>query len=153
MEKLVHKLQKDHPELTFVAGQAVCWSPQNNHIFYSVENGEDGLLHEVGHALLGHHSYTSDVDLLSKEVDAWQEACVLATRYGITVDQEHAEDCLDTYRDWLHKRSTCPSCGTIGLQDAPKRYLCLNCHHTWHVSAARFCRPYRRSRALKNDRD
>jgi hypothetical protein len=151
MEKLVQRLKKDYPELTFVAGQSLCWSPEDNHIFYSIQDGEGGLLHEVGHALLKHRHYESDLDLLAKEVDAWQQAVALGEQYGVIVDREHAEDCLDTYRDWLHKRSQCPVCATNGAQTAPKRYVCLNCRHSWQVTAARFCRPYRRSKVAKND--
>ncbi len=149
MEKLLHKLQADFPQFTFVAGQAYCWSPQNNHIFYSLEQGASGLLHELGHALLGHGHYHSDIELLHKEVEAWERAFDLGTTYKVQIDHAHAEDCLDTYRDWLSKRSSCPSCDSSGLQDTPERYQCPNCLHSWHVTAARFCRPYRRSEAIQ----
>jgi len=147
MEKLVLRLQADYPHLTFVAGQPFCWSPEDNHIFYSVDSGAAGLLHEVGHALLKHGHYASDLELLTKELEAWQRAFELGAHYNIPVDREHAEDCLDTYRDWVHKRSLCPVCESSGLQTSPQRYQCLNCRHSWHVTAARFCRPYRRSSA------
>lgn len=145
MEKLVRRLKAAHPTLTFVAGESFCWSPQTNHIFYSAKNGEAGLLHEVGHALLGHRQYSSDLELLLKEVEAWDKAFELGGMYDITIDRDHAEDCIDTYREWLHKRSRCPSCISTGVQESPQSYRCLNCRQTWQVTAARFCRPYRRS--------
>jgi hypothetical protein len=149
MEKLIHRLRKDHPELTFSSSTSLCWSPNNKEISYPAAADDSafaGLLHEVGHARLGHAEYLKDMELLQKEVDAWQEALRLSETYGVTISRDHIEDCLDTYRDWVHKRSLCPSCHAAGLQQAETRYVCINCGHEWHVSASRFCRPYRRSK-------
>jgi hypothetical protein len=46
----------------------------------------------------------------------------------------------------VYKRSLCPACGLAGLQVAETRFRCINCIHTWIVTSARFCRPYRRSK-------
>jgi len=149
MEKFLHKVKQDHPGLRFNIGQSHCWSPERGQILYVKEDqshSAESLLHEVGHARLGHEGYVSDLELLQKEVEAWQEAEGLAGLYGLTLDDDHIQDCLDTYRDWLHKRSTCPQCLSTGIQDNDKRYLCLNCGHAWSVSVSRFCRPYRRSK-------
>jgi hypothetical protein len=149
MEKLIHKLRSDHPDLTFSSSSALCWSPSNNQISYPDKTDDSalaGLLHEVGHARLGHREYVNDLELLQKEVEAWQEALRLAETYGITISQDHIEDCLDTYRDWVYKRSLCPLCSMAGLQRAETQYFCINCSHTWRVTASRFCRPYRRSK-------
>ena len=152
MEKLIHKIKQDHPGLVFNSGRSHCWSPEKGQIFYAGEDNDhsiEGLLHELGHARLDHHGYVSDLELLQKEVEAWQEALCLAGLYGVDFDEDHMQDCLDTYRDWVHKRSICPICASTGLQEGEKRYSCLNCGHVWHVTASRFCRPYRRSKATK----
>lgn len=150
MEKLIKKLRADHPDLVFSPGQSHCWSPEQGQISYknSIEShGVEGLLHELGHARLQHQGYVSDMELLQKEVDAWQEALLMAELYGVSFDQEHMQDCLDTYRDWIYKRSICPTCLGTGLQKDARHYNCLNCGHIWGVTASRFCRPYRRSKA------
>ena len=152
MEKLVKQLRHDYPHFTFEVGEILCWSPAGDKIFYQdveSDNAISGLLHELAHARLNHQQFTSDLDLLKKEVDAWQEALQLATIYGLKLSAEHAEDCLDTYRDWLHKRSTCPSCHANGLQQDPSTYICFNCDHTWRVSNSRVARPYRLSQTGK----
>jgi hypothetical protein len=148
MDQLVNKLRQDYPSLSFAAGDLPCWSPGDSHVYYTPDttHGIAGLLHELAHALKGHSEYTNDIDLLKKEVEAWDEANHLAKTYDITLDQDHIQDCLDTYRDWLHKRSTCPSCHVNGLQTSIRRYSCLNCGQAWDVSESRFCRPYRRSK-------
>ena len=148
MERLILSLKKDYPSLTFVEGNFLCWSPGEKQIYYeatSDDRGTYGVLHEIGHARLEHSSYSSDMDLLHKEVLAWQEALLIATQYGIELDESHIQDCLDTYRDWLYKRSTCPNCKAKGVQRRMYMYICINCHNRWRVSNSRFCRPYRRS--------
>jgi len=152
MEALIQKLKVDFPELTFTSGPRASWSPANSTIYYPSEEAGHGswtLLHEVGHALLGHASYSSDVNLLQKESAAWQAALELAPKYGLLIANDHIQDCLDTYRDWLHKRSSCPVCGHHGLQATQSLYSCPNCQNTWKVSSARFCRPYRLKSAEK----
>jgi len=147
MEKLILRIEQDHPGLLFRPGRSHCWSPQHGQISYT--NGDthaiEGLLHELGHARLAHENYTSDVELLRKEVEAWEEALCLAELYSVSIDEEHIQDCLDTYRDWVYKRSVCPHCRSTGLQQAEQQYACLNCGYVWKVSSSRFCRPYRRS--------
>jgi len=150
MEELVLKLQRDHPGLLFKPGRSHCWSPENGRISYGrmEEHSIEGLLHELGHARMGHEGYVSDIELLQKEVEAWEEALQLARLYNVTFDMDHMEDCLDTYRDWLYKRSMCPNCLGTGLQKDHRHYYCLNCTQVWRVTASRFCRPYRRSKQL-----
>lgn len=146
MEELLSTLKQDYPGLVFTLGSTHCWSPEKGQIFYTIKEHRveiAGLLHELGHARLKHQSYGTDVDLLKKEVAAWQEASLLARHYGAAISKDHIEDCLDTYRDWLHKRSTCPACKASGVQVTPRRYHCVNCGERWTVSQARFCRPYR----------
>ncbi len=147
--ELLQQLKKDFPAISFKTGSKHFWSPHDKRITYILEDQESpeaiwALLHEVGHAVLEHDKYESDFELLRLEVAAWQNASELAGRYGLEIDEEHVQDCLDTYRDWLHRRSTCPGCGNHSLQKDPKTYECFNCHTVWKVSVSRFCRPYRR---------
>lgn len=150
MENLVGSLRRDFPAISFEPGKLPHWSPSEKRVTYS-ENGQNNqwtLLHELGHALCDHTDYRSDMDLLQKEIEAWDKAVSVSKEYGIIISREHIEDCLDTYRDWLHKRSTCPDCGTHGLQHSKALYYCPNCQTHWQVSSARFCRPYRLKKAL-----
>jgi len=147
MDDLVHKLKRDFPNLTFEPGTTFCWSPSLQHVLYiptaKPPRGAWSLLHELSHALLGHLDYQSDFELLKMEVAAWHKAEELATHYDLNINEDHIQKCLNTYRDWLHQRSTCPTCGNKCLQADPKHYRCFNCGATWKVSASRFCRPYR----------
>lgn len=149
MLKLLSRLKADFPNINFVEGESFYWSPKDRSVTYAqVSTLPDvstwSLLHEVSHGILEHQDYQSDFELVQLEVAAWQHARNLAKKYGIKIDPEHIQDCLDTYRDWLHRRSACPTCGTVSLQQDSKTYRCINCHETWHVSNSRFCRPYRR---------
>ncbi len=146
MEKVLDKLGSDFPELIFSPAKEFYWSPQDKTVYYAVSTQLSDswtLLHEASHGLLNHQTYTSDFELLRLEIAAWEKAKQLAKKYRIAIDTDHIEDCLDTYRDWLHKRSLCPTCGVKSLQKDERTYGCLNCDTIWHVSNNRFCRPYR----------
>ena len=153
MDKLIASLQNKFPGLKFTAGRQFSWSPESGEIFYRAgsKNQESlwSLLHETGHAALGHTSYRSDFELLQMELAAWQHASRLGQEHGIKIDEEHIQDCLETYREWLYKRSICPNCGTKCLQqDDSARYGCHNCGASWQVSSDRFARTYRRHASL-----
>ena len=101
-------------EIKLESAESFFWSPKLKKITYNqsiidTEVGIWSMLHEVAHASLNHISYTSDLGLLRLEVEAWNEAKKLARQLEIEIDDSHIQDCLDTYRDWLHRRSTCPS--------------------------------------------
>ena len=146
MGTLISRLQHDYPSLSFQKDTEARWSFADKTVFYTLNTGQEAtwtLLHELGHALLGHASYASDVELLQKEVAAWEKARELARRYAIRIEETYAENCLDTYRDWLHRRSACPECSLQGIQQSSALYDCFNCQTTWKVTEQRFCRPYR----------
>jgi hypothetical protein len=154
MDTLLKKLQRDYPDLLFTAGKEFCWSPKTREIIYRQESSVGrkqawSLLHEVGHALLDHTTYHSDLELLQLETAAWQKASEVGKKYGYEVDEQHVQDCLDTYRDWLHQRSACPTCNNRSLQQEDKQYQCFNCGTKWSVSQSRFCRPYRMVKKTK----
>jgi IrrE N-terminal-like domain len=152
MDELIKSLSGSYPDVRFSAGDVCRWSPKHGSITYIADDSPTnqwGILHELGHALLGHDSYRSDIELLQKEVAAWEKACQLARTYDLKIPEEHIQDCLDTYRDWLARRSACPLCGaqTASLQNSTNTYQCFNCHTTWTVSAAHpYHRVYRRSK-------
>ena len=154
MEALLSQLKELYPQLSFTAGKGFVWSPETSEIFYR-ENAKGvkarwSLLHETGHALLGHRTYQANYELIRLEVAAWGKAKELAAKLEIAIDEDHIQDCLDTYRDWLYKRSICPQCGTKSLQqDDYVHYRCFNCHTTWRVTPSRFCRAYRRSKNVQ----
>lgn len=149
MEAIIAKLQAEFPELRFVPGKQFYWSPETGEISYEAaaqgRRAVWSLLHETGHALLDHTSYQGDFELLKLEIAAWERAKELAADLGINISEDHIQNSLDTYRDWLYKRSICPSCGTKCLQRGDfTHYRCFNCHMVWKVSSSRFCRAYRR---------
>jgi hypothetical protein len=148
LPKLPATLQGLVKGIKLQSGESFSWSPKNKAVTYiasrlSEETGQWSLLHEIAHAHLGHQTFETDFELLQLELAAWEQAKVLAGTAGITIEANYIEDCLDTYRDWLHQRSTCPTCGNSGLQHSSREYRCYNCMSTWHVSQSRFCRPYR----------
>lgn len=146
---LINALQSHVPQVTFVADTNYYWSPQDNAVHYDERDDQVeaqwSLLHEAGHALMEHRKYYSDIELVQMELEAWEKAQMLASDLHITIDPDHIEDCLDSYRDWLYKRSLCPDCRLCGIQTTQSTYRCLFCHKQWSVSNDRFCRPYRRS--------
>lgn len=153
MQKLLADIKRRFPELRFTPGAQFYWSPETKEVFYKADNETEGasstwsLLHETGHALLEHQSYRADFELIRLEVAAWEKARELARELGVTIDENHIQDCLDTYRDWLYKRSICPTCTTKCLQQNDfAHYRCFNCHSVWRVTPSRFCRAYRSSK-------
>lgn len=145
---LLQKLKAEYPEIQFEEAEQFFWSPKTRSVKYKSLSDEDlpakwALLHEVSHGLLRHTDYSCDFELIKLEVLAWEYAERLAVKYSIPVDSEHVQDCLDTYRDWLHRRSACPQCGLGSIQYDSTHYMCHSCDHVWAVSKQRFCRPYR----------
>ena len=153
----VSEIISQNPTINFLAGSSFYWSPEKKLVTYS-ENSIDkpagiwALLHEISHAKLNHINYSSDVGLLKLEVEAWDKAKSLAIDLNMTIDEDHVQDCLDTYRDWLYRRSTCPNCNIVCIQNSPTSYRCHNCSTIWSVSASRFCRPYRLTKQIKEKR-
>ena len=138
VNKLVAKLQRDFPDFKFVDSDTAHWSPTEQTIFYS--NNLANLLHELGHAILNHKDFTQDIELLQIERDAWTKAREIAPNYDIEIDDETIETAMDAYRDWLHDRSLCPTCGQTGLQSVKNLdYYCVNCGQHWQANDARTC--------------
>lgn len=139
---LIDKLTTDFPQFIFQNAHASRWSARENTVYYSdatSTHGQHELLHELGHALLGHDSYTHDVELLSIERQAWDKAIELAPSYGLSIDDDTVEEQLDTYRNWLHARSRCPNCHVAGFQRKTLDYSCALCGVNWRANEAKQC--------------
>lgn len=141
MSSLVHKLKNDFPQFIYFETNQFAWTPSSNTLSYApkLANARPLILHELSHALLGHTEYEKDVQLLTIEAAAWEKAKELATSYRIDIPETVVQDHLDTYRDWMHARSTCPSCEATGYQTTRLQYSCPACTHTWRVNEARLC--------------
>ncbi|MBL8159929.1 hypothetical protein JNJ66_05690 [Candidatus Saccharibacteria bacterium] len=138
--ELAGRIRSAYGDITFVVDDDFFWSAGDEQLHYRpAETAEDiwCLLHEIGHARLKHADYTTDVELLGHEVDAWEWARKAAGRFGVALDDDFIQDQLDTYRFWLHARSRCPDCQQTGLQHPGGHYACLNCPATWHANDAR----------------
>ncbi len=137
---LIDRLQHDFPDFLFTPTNEFRWSFTQKTIFYDPLGETALLLHELAHALLGHADYTRDIQLIEMERDAWQYAKQkLFAIYGLEATDDEAENALDTYRDWLHARSTCPQCESTGVQIKESLYKCLACMTKWQVNDARIC--------------
>jgi hypothetical protein len=138
---LLPKLKKDYPQLLFTPSGHFSWSPGAHTVFYDeVDTSNTSLLlHELAHGLLDHHDYSKDIELVAMESQAWDKALELAPLYGIKITDDTVQDSLDTYREWLHARSTCPECEATGYQSGKNLYTCVACSHEWRVNEARLC--------------
>lgn len=137
---LVKTIKTDYPSITLRSAKSFLWIPQENTVEYDPSGDTAYLLHELGHALLHHDSYSHDIELLSIERAAWTYATShLADKYNVDISSELIEESLDTYREWMHARSTCPACHLNGIQSGPRLYRCVSCSATWSVNEARGC--------------
>jgi len=138
---LAAKLCVDFPRFQFVHDKEFRWSPVEKIVFFDQASDDSAsLLHELAHALLEHRDYTKDIQLIEMERDAWLYAREeLCPKYKVIVTDEEVQDALDTYRDWLHARSTCPECSATGIQAKMHTYRCIACGSRWRVNDARIC--------------
>lgn len=111
---------------TFRAPRTIILEPVEDYMG-AEEKYELSALHELGHALLEHRFYTTDPERLKMESAAWEKARELCLQYGVVYDTEYAEGELDTYREWLHRKSCCPGCGLTRYQTKDGRYHCPGC--------------------------
>lgn len=127
--------------VVFTEGDDFRWDHRSNTIFYT-SSGQDAtyyLLHEAGHAALRHQEYPDDMALIAMERAAWDEALELGAQHDTLIPDDIIEDALDSYRDWIHARATCPKCSAIGIQATHGVYRCIACHADWKVNEARSC--------------
>lgn len=145
MEKTnwLEALRATYPDISFIDSDEFRWSPDSSTVYAGPLDSDNGLyllLHETGHALAGHKTYTQDIHLLKLEREAWEIAKKkLAPQFETDIPDEFIEDALDTYRDWLYARSLCPLCSSSGVQEDEHHYRCLACSAGWKVNDARQC--------------
>ena len=129
-KKFVQKIQADFPDFQFKTGRKFAFRPPRTIIIGPSEPGDQMLLlHELGHATLGHKDFNSDISRLKMEAEAWEKAKELAMIYGVEIDEDYIQDELDTYRDWLHKKSLCKKCGLTRFQTPDGVYHCPRCEN------------------------
>ena len=133
-------LKSAYPQFSFLPADQARWDPATLTVYYEVSDSSLAeLFHELAHGLLGHATYRRDIELIGIERDAWEHALQLASTYNVQIDQETIEDALDSYREWLHARSLCPTCSATGIQASQSTYTCLVCQSTWRVNEAKTC--------------
>ena len=137
---LIKSLRTDYPQFIYMKASSFQWSHNEHTIYYTCENDDCTLLfHELSHALLNHAEYNRDIELIAIERDAWDKSKEIAANYGVIIDDDYVQSNLDTYRDWLHARSTCPKCSATGLQTDKHSYKCLACSNQWRTNDAKVC--------------
>ncbi|MDO4741782.1 MAG: hypothetical protein Q4A79_00170 [Candidatus Saccharibacteria bacterium] len=125
----LEKIKSDFPNLKFRVGKKFAFRPPRT-IIIGPEEPNDSLLllHELGHALLNHSDFNIDIDRLKMEREAWTKAKELSALYEeVIFDEGLMERELDTYRDWLYRKSRCPKCGLTRFQGRNRRYCCPKC--------------------------
>jgi hypothetical protein len=149
LNELLSYFGTKYPNITLKPAEHSRWDAQTQTIFYDPDHGPHpiwSLLHEIGHMRSGHASYKSDIDLVLMESEAWKLARSEGEETGHIIDEAYIEDCIDSYRDWLHRRSTCPKCAQTGIEKSRGHYKCINCPEAWQVTNSRFCRVYRKTK-------
>lgn len=152
VDNFVMQVKEDFPSLKFRVGKKFAFRPprtifyesgacegvdeactkfgevtETNLEFNAYNHYQLQLLHEVGHAVLEHKNFATDLERLKMERAAWEEAKKMCTRYGVDYDEEFVEIELDTYRDWLHQKSCCPTCKLTRYQTRDGKYHCPSC--------------------------
>ena len=129
------ELSSEFKDYKFVPSTRFKWRAPNS-IFFEKNSGVPMpyfallTLHELGHALSGHKDYKTDVERLRIESEAWQRAKHLIAEHpnwDLEYNEDFAENELDSYRDWLHKKSKCKRCGLTCYQTADGKYHCPTC--------------------------
>ncbi|MBR6965099.1 hypothetical protein IKH83_02175 [Candidatus Saccharibacteria bacterium] len=125
---LLKTLENAYPEFNFKPGKRFLFRPPKTIFFVADHPDLDSLLlHELGHASLGHFSFDTDIERLKMERAAWEKAGEIAAKLNIKLNNDLVETELDTYRDWLHQKSRCKKCGLTRYQTKDGIYHCPHC--------------------------
>ncbi|OGL31030.1 hypothetical protein A3F37_04485 [Candidatus Saccharibacteria bacterium RIFCSPHIGHO2_12_FULL_41_12] len=146
-DQLLEKLIAIYPNIKFSSANSFSWNYNKKCVSYN-KNSEFAvadLLHEIGHAQCDHEGYTSDLSLLSKEIEAWSIAEDIGKRLNISIPKNYIDKCINSYRNWVYKRSLCPKCLQNGIEKFEREYVCTNCYERWQVSSAQESRVYKKS--------
>ncbi len=124
------KIKSDHPEFNFRKGERFSFRPPKTiTVGPDEKNDELLLLHELGHAMSGHKAFNTGAERLKMEREAWEKARELASGYGVEFDDFLAETELDTYRNWLDKKTRCKKCGLTCYQTPDGVNHCPRCEN------------------------
>lgn len=133
VNKFITQLKRDFPQFRIRSGKKFMFRFPDEIRHELLEADELNtefamqLLHEIGHGILEHKFFRTDPERLKMERAAWEEARKLCWRYQIKYDEELVELKMDSYRDWLHRRSKCKKCGLTRYQTKDGEYHCPNC--------------------------
>lgn len=127
---------RKHEKLHFRKSQKFYWDSKNNLIYYDPSKLEDdagrqSLLHEIGHALLGHLDYKFDLELLKMEIDAWKIAKLHSKTFNVIITKSCVDDSLNSYLNWIKDRAICPACSSLSLQNKKAQRNCAFCYFMW----------------------
>lgn len=129
-DEFLEMLRAEFPEFAFRAGRRFSFRyPKSIYFDQDDERGELLILHELGHAILRHRDFKTGAERLKMEQAAWEKARELSERFAIPLDEDLAQAELDTYRDWLDKKSRCPRCGLTRYQTPDGAYHCPRCEN------------------------
>lgn len=118
------------PDLKFISGKKFAFRPPKTIVIGPEEERDDMLLlHEVGHALMGHRDFSMNIQRMKMEVEAWERARGLATEFGVSIDEGVIDRELDTYRNWIDQKSRCPECGLARYETPDGQYHCPRCEN------------------------
>lgn len=93
------------------------------------EEGQWSLLHEIGHAMLGHRVAVTKEENLANEKAAWEWA---AARVNQNRFWEFANECLGTYERALASERQCISCGSTNTVEwSVGQWTCRDCYCDW----------------------
>ena len=125
---LLSTLQDSYPDFTFRPGNKFLFHPPKTILFDTSDPNFDSLiLHELGHALLNHRTFRTDIERLKMERAAWEKAAEVAHSLSLTINEDLIEEELDSYRNWLHIKSKCKKCGLTRYQTPDGIYHCPKC--------------------------
>lgn len=130
INSLLDKISNAYPNLSLKPGSRFLFRPPRT-VFYNKDDKNFALLimHEIGHAILGNSSFKTDIERLKIERNAWDEAKKLCKKFNIPFNKDLAEDELDSYRNWLHQKSLCKTCGLTRYQTIDGKYHCPKCEN------------------------
>ena len=131
----LNELKSEFGQFNFIPGKRFKWKYPKSVYFeensaYPFEYFAILTLHELGHGLCKHKDYKTDVERLRIESEAWQRAKTLISEHknwGLKYDEDFVENELDSYRDWLHQKSLCKTCGLTRYQTEDGVYHCPQC--------------------------
>ncbi len=133
MDNFIVRMKEMYPFLNFREGEKFAFRPERTIIYEPMAGWDEQnnyqlcFLHEIGHAILKHWDFKTDPERLKMERAAWEKARELALGLGVEYDEDLVEERLDSYRNWLHRRSSCPKCGLTRFQTAQGAYVCPQC--------------------------